>query len=143
MQDYFCFENFKQRPDLSIVIMTKEKAENTNTKLAQGGIAIVTDLLKDSFEEHIQDTLKSGGGLCDEEIVRMVICQAPERLKELIEIGTSFDKNSFGNWDLGLEGGHSKNRILHHKDNSGLEIEKNCLKKFTSFQTLHFWKTIW
>ena len=126
---FFALKISKQRPDLSIVIMTKEKAENTNTKLAQGGIAIVTDLLKDSFEEHIQDTLKSGGGLCDEEIVRMVICQAPERLKELIEIGTSFDKNSFGNWDLGLEGGHSKNRILHHKDNSGLEIEKKLLEE--------------
>lgn len=117
----------KKRPELAVTIMTKGKAENTNTKLAQGGVAIVTDLLNDSFEQHIQDTLQSGGGICDEEIVRMVICQAPERLEELIEIGVSFDKNPSGNWDLGLEGGHSTNRILHHKDNSGWEIEQKLL----------------
>lgn len=58
----------------------------------------------------------------------MVIKQAPERIQELIEIGTSFDKNEKGQWDLGLEGGHSQNRILHHKDSSGLEIEQKLLK---------------
>lgn len=125
---FFAMKIAKKRPELSIVIMTKEKAENTNTKLAQGGIAVVTDLLKDSFEEHIQDTLKSGGTICDEETVRMVICQAPERLKELVEIGASFDKNQSGNWDLGLEGGHSHHRILHHNDTSGWEIEKKLLE---------------
>lgn len=125
---FFAMKIAKKRPELSIVIMTKEKAENTNTKLAQGGIAVVTNLLEDSFEEHIQDTLKSGGGICDENIVKMVICQAPERLKELVEIGASFDKNQSGNWDLGLEGGHSHNRILHHKDTSGWEIEKKLLE---------------
>lgn len=115
-------------PQHSVTIMTKGKAENTNTKLAQGGIAVVTDLLNDSFEEHIQDTLRSGGGLCDEKIVKMVIRQAPDRLKELIELGASFDKNASGTWDLGLEGGHSKNRILHHKDSSGWEIEQKLLE---------------
>jgi len=125
---FFAMKIAKKRPELSIVIMTKEKAENTNTKLAQGGIAVVTDLLEDSFEEHIQDTLKSGGGICDEKIVRMVVCQAPERLKELVKIGASFDKNQSGKWDLGLEGGHSHHRILHHKDTSGWEIEQKLLE---------------
>jgi len=125
---FFAMKIAKKRPELSIVIMTKEKAENTNTKLAQGGIAVVTDLLEDSFEEHIQDTLKSGGGICDEKIVKMVVCQAPERLKELVKIGASFDKNQSGNWDLGLEGGHSHHRILHHKDTSGWEIEQKLLE---------------
>lgn len=125
---FFAMKTAKKRPDLSIVIMTKETAKNTNTQLAQGGIAVVTDLIKDSFNKHIHDTLRSGGGLCDKEIVNMVIKQAPERLQELIEIGTSFDKNEKGQWDLGLEGGHSQNRILHHKDSSGLEIERKLLK---------------
>ncbi|CAM3733602.1 L-aspartate oxidase [Flavobacterium chungbukense] len=125
---FFAMKTAKKRPDLSIVIMTKETAKNTNTQLAQGGIAVVTDHLKDSFSKHIHDTLRSGGGLCDKEIVNMVIKQAPERIQELIEIGTSFDKNEKGQWDLGLEGGHSQHRILHHKDSSGLEIERKLLK---------------
>lgn len=126
----------KKRPDLSIVIMTKKTAGNTNTQLAQGGIAVVTNHLQDSFEQHIKDTLKSGGGHCDEEIVKMVVQQAPERLKELIEIGTSFDKNQNGQWDLGLEGGHSQHRILHHKDRSGLEIEKKLLHIITELPNI-------
>ncbi|MBO9584292.1 MAG: L-aspartate oxidase [Flavobacterium sp.] len=125
---FFAMKIAKKRPDLSIVIMTKEAAKNTNTRLAQGGIAVVTDHLKDSFNKHIHDTLRSGGGLCDKEIVNMVIKQAPERLQELIEIGTSFDKDEKGQWDLGLEGGHSQHRILHHKDSSGQEIERKLLK---------------
>ncbi|MFB9076463.1 L-aspartate oxidase [Flavobacterium procerum] len=125
---FFAMKTAKKRPDLSIVIMTKENAQNTNTQLAQGGIAVVTDYIKDSFEQHIKDTLQSGDGLCDLEIVDMVVKQAPERLKELVEIGTSFDKNEKGEWNLGLEGGHSQHRILHHKDSSGLEIEKKLLK---------------
>ena len=125
---FFAMKTARKRPDLSLTIMTKGTAQNTNTQLAQGGIAVVTNLIKDSFEQHIKDTLQSGDGLCDEAIVKMVIEQAPERLEELIGIGTSFDKNKDGNWDLGLEGGHSQHRILHHKDSSGLEIEKKLLK---------------
>ncbi|MCC9066190.1 L-aspartate oxidase [Flavobacterium piscisymbiosum] len=125
---FFAIKIAKKRPDLSIAIMTKDKVKNSNTQLAQGGIAVVTDCIKDSFEQHIADTLQSGGGLCDEEIVKMVIHQAPERLKELIDIGVSFDKNKSGIWNLGLEGGHSQHRILHHKDISGAEIEKNLIE---------------
>lgn len=125
---FFAMKIAKKRPDLNLVIMTKETANNSNTQLAQGGIAVVTNPVKDSFEEHINDTLQSGGGYCDEQIVRMVIHQAPERLQELIDIGASFDKNSQGKWDLGLEGGHSHHRILHHKDSSGAEIEQKLLK---------------
>ncbi len=124
---FFAIKMAKKRPDLSIAIMTKEKAQNSNTQMAQGGIAVVTDHIEDSFEQHIQDTIQSGGGLCDEEIVRMVINQAPDRLKELIDIGVSFDKDKSGIWNLGLEGGHSQHRILHHKDMSGAEIEKKLI----------------
>jgi L-aspartate oxidase len=124
---FFAIKIAKKRPDLSIAIMTKEKVQNTNTQLAQGGIAVVTDYIEDSFEQHIQDTIKSGGGFCDEEIVKMVVHQAPERLNELIDTGVSFDKNKSGIWNLGLEGGHSQHRILHHKDISGEEIGKKLI----------------
>ncbi|MBE8724354.1 L-aspartate oxidase [Flavobacterium hungaricum] len=137
---FFAMKTAKKRPDLSLVIMAKETAKNTNTRLAQGGIAVVTDLSADSFEQHIKDTLEAGGGHCDEEIVKMVVHQAPERLKELLEIGTSFDKNEEGKWDLGLEGGHSQNRILHHKDNSGLEIEQKLLKIIKQLPNVELWE---
>ncbi len=137
---FFAMKTAKKRPDLSIVIMTKETARNTNTQLAQGGIAVVTDLVKDSFNKHIHDTLRSGGGLCDKEVVNMVIKQAPERLKELIEIGTSFDKDEKGRLDLGLEGGHSQHRIVHHKDSSGLEIEQKLLKIVKKMPNIELWE---
>ncbi|MBF7091568.1 L-aspartate oxidase [Flavobacterium sp. ALJ2] len=124
---FFAIKMAKKRPDLFIAIMTKEKAQNSNTQMAQGGIAIVTEHIEDSFEQHIQDTIQSGGGFCNEEIVRMVINQAPERLKELVDIGVSFDKDKSGTWNLGLEGGHSQHRILHHKDISGAEIAKKLI----------------
>lgn len=125
----FAVKTAEKNPDLSIIIMTKGRAENANTYYAQGGIAVVTDLINDSFEAHIQDTLQSGGGFCDEKIVNMVVRQAPERVNELIALGTTFDKNKTGNLDLGLEGGHSQNRIVHHKDISGLEIEMKLIQK--------------
>lgn len=133
---FFAIKTARKRPDLSIVIMTKEKAQNSNTQMAQGGIAVVTDHIEDSFEQHIQDTMQAGGGLCDEEIVRMVINQAPERLKELIDIGVSFDKDKSGIWNLGLEGGHSQHRILHHKDMSGAEIEKKLINAINQLSNI-------
>ena len=112
----------------SVLIITKSNEDESNTKYAQGGIAAVW-AQKDDFEKHIQDTLTAGAGLCNEEIVRMVVTQAPERVNELIEIGVSFDKNASGNFDLAKEGGHSEHRILHHKDITGREIERALLKK--------------
>src|SRR5438552_3504147 len=96
-----------------VLIVTKSNEDESNTKYAQGGIAAVW-AEKDDFEKHIQDTLTAGAGLCNEEVVRMVVSQAPERVKELIEIGVSFDKNQQGAFDLAKEGGHSEHRVLHH-----------------------------
>lgn len=121
---FFAVKTAINRPDLTITLFTKSKADNSNTRYAQGGIAIVTDTITDSFKKHIEDTLQAGGGVGDREIIEMVVCQAPERLKELLDFDVSFDKNNQGAWDVGLEGGHSHARILHHKDISGLEIQQ-------------------
>lgn len=126
---FLAIKTAQQCPELLITMMTKESAANSTTRLAQGGIAVVTDGLARSFEQHIKDTVAAGGGSCDERIVEMVINQAPERLAELIEMGVTFDKTLVGNWHLGLEGGHSQHRILHHKDQSGQEIEQKLLEK--------------
>lgn len=111
-----------------VCMITKSDEDESNTKYAQGGIAAVT-YAPDSFEKHIQDTLIAGDGLCDEKIVRLVITEAPERIQELIDWGAQFDKNTRGEFDLGKEGGHSENRILHHKDNTGFEIERALIAK--------------
>lgn len=111
-----------------VCIITKSNSDESNTKYAQGGIAAVFEE-NDSFEKHIRDTLIAGDGICDEEVVRMVITEAPERVRELISWGASFDKNEQGAYDLGREGGHSENRVLHYKDMTGYEIERALLEK--------------
>ena len=113
----------------SVCILTKSSSlTETNTQYAQGGIAAVIHPT-DSYEKHIQDTLICGAGICNEEIVRMVVTESTERIKELIEIGTHFDKNKNGEYDLAKEGGHSESRILHHKDNTGYEIERALVEQ--------------
>ena len=111
-----------------VIVITKSNEDESNTKYAQGGIAAVWHN-SDSIEKHIEDTLNAGAGLCDEATVRMVITEGTERVRELIELGANFDKNAEGQYDLAKEGGHSENRILHHKDITGLEIERALLKK--------------
>ncbi len=111
-----------------VTIITKAALDESNTKFAQGGIASVM-YPPDYFEKHIEDTLRAGDGLNDEEVVRMVVTQAPERIKELIELGVEFDKKDNGQFELGREGGHSFHRILHHKDNTGQEIELKLIDR--------------
>lgn len=125
----FALKIANQFPNKKITIATKANADESNTKYAQGGIAIVTDKIEDSYEKHIQDTLICGDGLCDESVVKMVITEGPKRLKELIEWGAKFDKNVAGTLDLGKEGGHSENRVVHHKDQTGKEIERAILNQ--------------
>lgn len=110
----------------SVCMITKANEDESNTKYAQGGIAAVM-YSPDSYEKHIKDTLIAGDGICDEEIVRMVITESTDRIKELIEWGAKFDKTKSGEYDLAKEGGHSEHRILHHKDNTGFEIERALL----------------
>jgi L-aspartate oxidase len=112
----------------NVAILTKTKLEETNTSYAQGGIAAVT-YEPDNYEKHIQDTLIAGDGLCNEEVVRMVVSEAPAQIKELINWGTNFDKEKNGKFDLAKEGGHSEHRILHHKDTTGFEIQRALSEK--------------
>ncbi len=135
----FALKAAEKFPDKKISVITKGTKEESNTKYAQGGIATVYDLTKDSYEEHIKDTLIAGDGLCNKEVVEMVIKQAPQRLDELLKWGVSFDKNNQGEYDLGKEGGHSKNRIFHHKDITGYEIERSLLKMVERAPNIDFY----
>lgn len=117
------------RPELQIVIVSKAKKDESNTKYAQGGIAGVVETKIDSFEQHIEDTMKAGHYLSNREIVELVVKSAPDGIKDLERWGVNFDYEKEGTYELGLEGGHSKHRILHHKDSTGKEIYDKLNKR--------------
>jgi len=112
-----------------VLIVTKSNEDESNTKYAQGGVAVVVDKKEDSFDKHINDTLISGDGLCDREVVEIVVKEGPERIQEIIDYGTNFDKTNSGFYDLAKEGGHSEFRVLHYKDITGFEIERSLLEE--------------
>lgn len=111
-----------------VLIVTKSNEDESNTKYAQGGVAVVVDK-DDSFEKHIEDTLIAGDGLCDKKIVDIVVKEGPQRIAEIIKYGINFDKDQKGVYDLAKEGGHSEHRVLHYKDITGYEIESVLLKQ--------------
>ncbi|MBD0288922.1 MAG: L-aspartate oxidase [Flavisolibacter sp.] len=127
-------------PEKQVTIITKAAADETNTKYAQGGIAVVNDLENDSFEKHIDDTLIAGDGLCDPEIVKIVVKEGPARVQEIIDWGARFDKDPEGDYKLGREGGHSEFRILHHKDITGWEMERALLAAIDKAPNINFIK---
>lgn len=112
-----------------VLIITKSNEDESNTKYAQGGVAVVVDKQEDSFEKHISDTLIAGDGLCNKQVVDLVVREGPERISEIIAYGTQFDKTNAGIYDLAKEGGHSEHRVLHYKDITGLEIERSLLQE--------------
>jgi len=111
-----------------VSVVTKGKLEDTNTSYAQGGIAAVFSE-PDNFEKHVSDTLIAGDGCNDEAVVRMVVKEAPARIKDLIDLGVPFDKKSDGTYDLAKEGGHSEHRILHFKDKTGEAIQDTLIER--------------
>ena len=131
----YAIKTAKAFPGKSITIITKTTADETNTKYAQGGVAGVWDA-NDSFEKHIEDTLIAGDGLCNKKIVEIVVKEGPERIKEIIGYGADFDKDESGEYTLGREGGHSENRILHHKDVTGQEIERSLLHELKTLSNI-------
>ncbi len=111
-----------------VTIITKLAIDDSNTKYAQGGIAAVFSE-PDNFEKHIRDTLIAGDGICNEEVVRLVVQEAPARIQDLIDLGVPFDKKKDGTYDLAKEGGHTEYRILHAKDKTGEAIEATLIDK--------------
>ena len=106
-----------------VALICKAGLEEANTYYAQGGIASVTDLTVDNFDKHINDTMIAGDYINDPAAVEKVVKNAPIQIEELIRWGVNFDKKENGDFDLHKEGGHSEFRILHHKDNTGAEIQ--------------------
>jgi len=130
----------------TVAIVTKKQAVDSNTNLAQGGIASVFDQ-QDSFDLHIQDTLDAGDGLCNPDVVRQVVVGGPERIRELMAIGVDFNTEGGGPgvnggtpFDLGREGGHSRNRIVHAQDMTGREVEQVLLEQARQHRNIRFYE---
>jgi L-aspartate oxidase len=123
-------------PERECLLITKQESAESNTRYAQGGIAVVQDFEHDSFEGHIADTLDAGDGLCNRQVVEHVVQQAPERLRELIQLGADFDRDASGALSLGREGGHKANRIIHYQDVTGLNISTALLEKVKSLRNI-------
>ena len=126
----------ERRPDLRIDVFTKTVTRESNTSYAQGGVAAVWDMEEDSYQKHIEDTLDAGDGLCDPEVVRFVVEEGPQRVKDIIDWGARFDQED-GEYHLGKEGGHSENRILHYKDITGWEIQRTLVEKARLAPNIH------
>lgn len=112
----------------TVALICKTELEEANTYFAQGGVASVTNTLVDNFEKHIEDTMIAGDWISDRAAVEKVVREAPAQIQELINWGVDFDKNDRGEFDLHREGGHSEFRILHHKDNTGAEIQDSLIQ---------------
>lgn len=126
-------------PQLSVLVVTKDKLEQSNSNYAQGGIAGVL-APSDRFEDHIADTLAAGGVLCDRDVVEMVVREAPARINELIRWGTQFDERD-GELTLGREGGHGQHRIVHALgDATGKEVMRAMIAWTRQLANVRIWE---
>jgi len=123
-----------------VLVITKKDSADSNTNHAQGGIAGVF-APDDSFELHIQDTLTAGAGLCHRDAVEMLVREGPDRIRELMDVGAQFTKETLPDGTtklaLGREGGHSRRRIVHAADLTGREIERACLAAAEANPRIH------
>ena len=125
-----------------VAIVTKRGRADSATNWAQGGISAVLDP-NDSFEAHVQDTLTTGAGLSKPDIVDICVRDAPDRIRDLIAIGTAFSKTRDGNpsgYDLGREGGHSARRVIHAGDITGREVERALLEAAEANPRIRFYE---
>ncbi|HEY8493481.1 MAG TPA: L-aspartate oxidase [Myxococcota bacterium] len=127
-----------------VAIVTKRAADESATAHAQGGIAAVLGD-DDSFEAHVRDTLAAGAGLCHEDVVQHVVERAPAVIEALVKLGVRFDpavpgRPSGGGYELGREGGHTRRRILHHRDATGRELERALLERARAHPQIAFFE---
>jgi L-aspartate oxidase len=127
-----------------VAIVTKKAAADSATNWAQGGIAAVQGS-DDSIDSHVEDTLAAGAGLCHEEVVRRVVSRGPAMIDALLKLGVEFDPATDTpprgtSFDLGREGGHTRRRILHHRDATGREIERVLLARVRAHPNIHLFE---
>src|SRR5438874_131941 len=125
-------------PPLDVLVVTKDRIAESNSSYAQGGIAGVL-APEDRFENHIEDTLTAGAGLCDREIVELVVREAPAQINDLVLWGTQFDEED-GHLALTREGGHSHRRIVHALgDATGHEVMRAVIARARQAPNVTLW----
>jgi len=124
---------------MTVHIVTKREAVESNTRYAQGGIAAVLSAT-DNLDSHVQDTLTAGAGLCHEDVVRKIIGDGPRLVRELLDYGVKFSRNEKDELDLGREGGHSERRVAHAGDMTGQELERALLAEAHKRKNIHFFE---
>ncbi len=123
-----------------VSLITKSSLDNSNTVLAQGGIAaVITD--DDDTENHAKDTHIAGAGLCHKDAVDVLVKEASRRIEELIDLGLKFDAKEDGSFDLAREGGHSHHRILHVADETGRKVQETLIKRVKSLSEYPYLRT--
>lgn len=122
-----------------VTIITKKAKAESNTNYAQGGIAAVTSP-SDNFTKHIEDTQVAGAGLCHTDAVELLVRSGPARVQELVNTGVKFTLTHEKTYDLGREGGHSQNRIVHAQDFTGREVERALLAATKSHKNIKIWE---
>lgn len=135
---FFALKVSEQNPDASIAIITKKGESDTSTNRAQGGIAAVL-AGTDSVEAHVGDTVRVGGGLCNEEVVRQIVEDGPRVIDELVNFGVRFTRQD-GDYSLGREGGHSHKRVVHAADFTGREIERALIVACRQAKNIDFYR---
>jgi L-aspartate oxidase len=124
--------------EIDVLVVTKDSIQQSNSAYAQGGIAGVLSP-EDRFENHIEDTLSAGGGLCHRDIVEMVVREAPHQINDLVQFGTHFDEEE-GHLALTREGGHSHRRIVHALgDATGHEVMRAIIARAKEAPNLTIW----
>jgi len=119
---------------IEVTIVTKQRPTDSSTNWAQGGIAAILDRTDgEGRQQHIEDTLTAGAGICDEEVVRLVVEEAGDRIRDLLAMGVQFQRQG-EDFHLLREGGHSARRILHAKDATGKEIERALSERAASHE---------
>ncbi len=126
-------------PRSKIVMISKRDLLESNTKYAQGGIAVVSDFIQDSYKTHVHDTMEASDHTSNPKVVDFVVREGPNRVQELISWGANFDKEGAA-LHLGKEGGHSAKRIVHHKDQSGLHIQSALIAKAKTLSNITFFE---
>src|SRR5438105_1766146 len=124
--------------DMDVLVVTKDAIQQSNSSYAQGGIAGVLSP-EDRFENHIEDTITAGAGLCDRQVVELVVREAPHQINELVRWGTHFDEEG-GQLALTREGGHSHRRIVHALgDATGFEVMRAIIQRARQMPNLTLW----
>src|SRR5204863_6734714 len=126
-------------PAIDVLVVTKDRIDESNSAYAQGGIAGVL-APEDRFENHVEDTLTAGAGLCNRDVVEFVVREAPRQIHDLVGWGTQFDLEG-GQLALTREGGHSHARIVHALgDATGHEVMRAVIHQARERQNVRIWQ---